>query len=462
MTAFFLLLVSPAQAWKLTGWVWSPEQMPIQFAMTDTLEDSLPQVISEQTGMYLQEEALTKSICNWHWSEQCDDLVSFDDFGWVQYDDAACADFRWDYLGATSGNEGTNRDGISKVYWDDPEDIIGSGTLAVTYTNRGSNLIKVVDGQSINDVGNSDIVFNDEVDFGSTADIDDGCATGETSVESVMTHELGHLFGLGHSCEQGEVCISDEFLTATMYWSAGPCDTSGASINADDVSGITALYGPYVQWQIPEDYSRSGSVPLDMCFELLAEDEYVDQIETVNWSFGDGNSSDEREPCHTFEEQGQFTVTARVTGTSDSCGEWEVNQTERAFVLVCDVPVPSFETQHVEGLRYQVVNTTDVSTYGCVDGITWEVFKGGNADGEPIQTVSAWSPQLDLPEEGQYTIRLTAQGPAGEAEFVMTDEYESARGEGSLFGCSTTGAAGGGVLGALALGLALLFRRRED
>ena len=133
-------------------------------------------------------------------------------------------------------------------------------------------------------------------------------------------------------------------------------------------------------------------------------------------------------------------------------------------MLVCEEPDPDFDVLHENGLVYQLVNTTDVSTYGCIDGLEWEVFAGESASGDPVIAYSAWSPKLDFSElgEGEYTVRLTAMGPAGEQSIEKTTTIEEKRGDG--FGCSSVGSGTGGAGFAFA-GLALAFvlgRRRRS
>jgi hypothetical protein len=59
-----------------------------------------------------------------------------------------------------------------------------------------------------------------------------GCS-GEYDIDGIMTHETGHIIGLGHSSMQG----------ATMYPSVAACDFSPRTLATDDVNGRKDLYG---------------------------------------------------------------------------------------------------------------------------------------------------------------------------------------------------------------------------
>jgi hypothetical protein len=58
-----------------------------------------------------------------------------------------------------------------------------------------------------------------------------GCS-GEYDIDGIMTHEVGHVIGLGHSSVAG----------ATMYPSVSACNTSPRSLAADDIAGRDDLY----------------------------------------------------------------------------------------------------------------------------------------------------------------------------------------------------------------------------
>lgn len=66
-----------------------------------------------------------------------------------------------------------------------------------------------------------------------------GCQPDESGVttvdlESILTHEIGHFFGLGHS----------QFAFATMHASAPRGETEKRTVSSDDLLGICAIYPP--------------------------------------------------------------------------------------------------------------------------------------------------------------------------------------------------------------------------
>lgn len=102
-----------------------------------------------------------------------------------------------------------------------------SGVLAIGgYYRSGSEIdSKIVNGQKYYKIIEGDLVF---------ADGWENCHNGfdnSLNVAEVTTHELGHVIGLGHSADS----------TATMYAYAH-FDNRGASLRADDIAGLRAIY----------------------------------------------------------------------------------------------------------------------------------------------------------------------------------------------------------------------------
>jgi PKD repeat protein len=362
---------------------------------------------------------------------------------------------------------GGENDGRRTFYYDDPANLFGSGILGVmtSYTNYEDAFS--LNGRAYYYFTDTDITFNNDVDWGTTEDIQGGQCNGKHSIEGVATHEIGHSFGMGHSCEDDDICADPDLQLATMYWAAGACTTWQVDLNEDDIEGITALYGPYASFESKS--ALRGGVPLEVEFDLVTNDA---KVTDVTWNFGDGTTSTELEPTHTYTEAGQFTVSVTIGGSTKACGDWSYTQRERAYVIACGEPVPGldaegqtfdslFSIEHHDGLVYQLINQTDTSVYGCIESIQWKVMKGD----EVLSESSAWSPKVEFPSEGNYTIVLDIGGPGGFVTEELDVTAEDKVGEDFKSGaCATAPSSRGSALGVLALSalaFGLTARRRR-
>jgi hypothetical protein len=96
-----------------------------------------------------------------------------------------------------------------------------AATLTGYYHQEGSS----------NYIDDADVYLNQRYDYTSSRE-PDGCS-GEYDIDGIMTHETGHIIGLGHSSVAG----------ATMYPSVAACDFSPRTLSSDDVAGRKDLYG---------------------------------------------------------------------------------------------------------------------------------------------------------------------------------------------------------------------------
>lgn len=112
-----------------------------------------------------------------------------------------------------------------------PANVLGRTSLAfdigVDYGQGGIGHLRIYD---------ADIVFSEEVSWITLpAAQQQGCA-GRYIIQSVATHEIGHVIGLDHSAVPG----------ATMVTSIGACDQGPASLHQDDISGCLSLYDEFL------------------------------------------------------------------------------------------------------------------------------------------------------------------------------------------------------------------------
>ncbi|MEL7663476.1 MAG: PKD domain-containing protein [Methanosarcina mazei] len=117
--------------------------------------------------------------------------------------------------------------------------------------------------------------------------------------------------------------------------------------------------------------------------------------ESVEWNFGDGDSSTERNPVHTYSEAGLYSVSLTATGNGTS-----VTKTVDDFINVTTPPVPDFITNVTEGTFPLTVQFTDNSRYA--ESVIWDFGDGGSSfQRNPVHTFTA---------SGLYTFSLTATG----------------------------------------------------
>src|SRR5262249_50620029 len=113
---------------------------------------------------------------------------------------------------------------------------------------------------------------------------------------------------------------------------------------------------------------KTGIAPLSVAFRDRSTGTYQNRL----WSFGDGATSTETNPSHTYLSGGDFTVALTVSGTAGA-------NTKSAPALIHvgppPPPVPDFAVAPATGVAPLAVAFTDRTT-GSVAGWTWDFGDG--------------------------------------------------------------------------------------
>lgn len=128
---------------------------------------------------------------------------------------------------------------------------------------------------------------------------------------------------------------------------------------------------------------------------------------TYSWEFGDGETSDEENPGHSYNAAGVYTVVLTMT---NDCGTSTI---EQEVEIIAVAPTASFSVNEMEGCTPFVVEFSDQSS-GSPD--TWEwSFIGG----DPAISTDQ-NPTVTYNNPGIWAVELKVTNAAGESTFQET------------------------------------------
>ncbi len=144
---------------------------------------------------------------------------------------------------------------------------------------------------------------------------------------------------------------------------------------------------------------QAGAAPT-ADFELATDNRTVTltnlspNADTYLWDFGDGNTSTDPNPTHTYDSAGDYEVSITVT---NSCG----SDVSVLPISVAQRPTPLYSTENTTtGCSPHTVYFVNEST-GDYDSLRWE-FPGGMPSESGLP-----NPEVIYGAPGQYTVRLT-------------------------------------------------------
>ena len=172
-----------------------------------------------------------------------------------------------------------------------------------------------------------------------------------------------------------------------------PCIADSGSTQASYIvvgQGPVAQFGAYYAYPVVptqvifKDYS-TGSAPLN----------YL-------WNFGDGTTSIEQNPTHTYTQQGLYTVSLTVTNAYGSN-----TAVKKDYIAIGVSPVANFVATPTTGTAPQIVQFTDLSGGGATSWL-WNFGDG--------QTSNQQNPTHTYYAGGTYTVILTVSNGFGSSD----------------------------------------------
>jgi hypothetical protein len=151
--------------------------------------------------------------------------------GFQHWEDVPTASITFQVEAETS-TEGFVYDSRNTMTFNDPNGELGGGALAAAMPYYNTAQTMQTNGVTFYRITDADIVFNNNVNFGTNAEAGAGGCFNLFDIEGVATHEQGHVLGLDHS----------PVFDATMYYAIGPCDATKVTLEESDVNGVTFIY----------------------------------------------------------------------------------------------------------------------------------------------------------------------------------------------------------------------------
>ena len=148
----------------------------------------------------------------------------------------------------------------------------------------------------------------------------------------------------------------------------------------------------------------TGEIPLDVSFTDLSTGNIVSWL----WEFGDGNTSTDQNPVHTYNGVGTFTISLTVTDQFNSDIETKTDYITASPPLL----IAEFVGNPVSGDYPLEVTFTDISV-GNADSWLWD-FGDGN-------TSTIQNPVNTYLDEGEYTVSLMITDQYGSDTEIKTD-----------------------------------------
>ena len=191
----------------------------------------------------------------------------------------------------------------------------------------------------------------------------------------------------------GQTSTTTAFTHTHLYVSPGTYTVKLTALSAYGQHTLTRT-NYITAYALPQaDFTAqplTGVSPLSVNFTNLSQN-----ATAYLWTFGDGSSSTELNPLHTYAASGVFTVSLQASNPGSSAGMTHTN-----YITAYARPVPDFVGSPLMGLYSQTVTLTNTSQ--DADSYVWDYGDGQSSLTSDISHTHFYS------QPGSYTVILTA------------------------------------------------------
>ena len=233
-----------------------------------------------------------------------------------------------------------------------------------------------------------------------TSDVVNGCAPFTVNFSDQSS---GGVTGWSWSFPGGTPSSSTDENPSVTYDTPGTYDVTLVSTNVSGSNGVTQTSYIVVE-TVPSISFGSSTSSLTATFNNMTTG-----ATSYLWDFGDGNTSIDVNPSHTYLGNGTYTVTLTAT---NACGS--VTSTEMIEVMFSGTaPTAAFTSNATSGCSPFTVTFTDQST-GSATNWAWS-FPGGTPS-----TSTEPSPTIIYNTPGMYDVELVVSNAGGSNTATQT------------------------------------------
>jgi FOG: PKD repeat len=210
------------------------------------------------------------------------------------------------------------------------------------------------------------------------------------------------------SWDFGDGTTSADKNPTHTYSTPGTYTVKLTATNSGGSSSTTQTNLITVNWPVPAAGFTANTTNCTTSASIQFNDTSTGNITGWSWDFGDGTTSTDENPAHTYSTPGVYTVELTVSGPGGS------NSTTSTDYITVNYPAPvaGFTANATSITVNGNVQFTDIST-GNITGWSWSFGDGSTStDENPTHTYST---------PGVYTVELTVSGPGGSDSSTQTN-----------------------------------------